>query len=78
MTRYERPTGVRQLAAQVISVATAVINGDVQGEDLDRARLFSNLTRTAAQLISTDVSRARFHQQPPDLTIEDAGTVGPE
>jgi hypothetical protein len=67
--RYRRPINVKQMAGQVLDLATAVINGDVQGEDLDRARLYASLARTTAQLVNSEVTRARFLREQPDLTF---------
>lgn len=69
--QYKRPTTVRALTAQIVEQATRVINGDVSDEELDELRLYSNLTRTAAQLVSTEVQHARMDRRSPDLTLED-------
>ncbi len=45
-----------------------VLNGEL---DLDTARLYSSVARTVAQAMSTEVSRARFVQQMPDLSLDD-------
>lgn len=51
-----------------------VLNGDL---DLERARLYSSVARTVAQALSTEVSRARFLAQAPDLTLEDDDVFEP-
>ena len=53
-------------AAQANRVATMVLNGEM---DLDVARTYSSLARTVAQAMSTEVSRARFVQSEPTLTL---------
>lgn len=65
--RYRRPRTVREFAAQANSVATAILNGDI---DIDRARAYSSVARTVAQAMSTEVVRARFMQMEPDLTFD--------
>jgi len=45
-----------------------VLNGEM---DLEQARVFSGLTRTVAQSISLEVSRARFLQTAPDLRLDE-------
>lgn len=49
------------------SVATRVLNG---GIDVEAARLYSSLARTVAATMSSEVTRARFLTQEPDLTFE--------
>jgi hypothetical protein len=66
--QWPTPKNVRGFASQVNQVATMVLNGDI---DLNNARLYSGLVRTVAQAMSTEVSRARFLSQIPDLSFED-------
>ena len=61
------PRNVREFAAQTNTVATMVLKGEI---DLERARVYSGLARTVAQAMSTEVSRARFLAQEPDLSLE--------
>lgn len=65
---WPTPKNVRGFASQVNQVATMVLNGEI---DLNNARLYSGLVRTVAQAMSTEVSRARFLSQIPDLSFED-------
>lgn len=65
--RWPKPRHVRALAAQVNEVATKVLNGEI---DMDTARLYAALTRTLAQTISAETTRARFAQEAPDLSLE--------
>ena len=65
--RWRKPRHVRALAAQVNEVATQVLNGDI---DFEKARLYANLTRTLAQTISAETTRARFAKEAPDLSLE--------
>lgn len=67
---YERPRTVRALAAQVADLATAVLNGEVEGDALEAARVYASLTRTTAQLVSAEVTRARFLRMEPNLSLE--------
>lgn len=62
------PKNVREFASQVNRIATAVLNGEIS---LDQARVYSGLARTVAQAMSTEVSRARFLAQIPDLSFEE-------
>lgn len=48
-------------------MATKVLNGTM---DTEAARLYSSLARTVAQTMSSEVTRARFLAQEPDLTFE--------
>lgn len=66
---WRPPSTVREFAAQTNSVATLVLRGEI---DLERARVYSGLARTVAQAMSTEVSRARFLAQEPDLSLEEA------
>lgn len=66
--QWHTPKNVRAFASQVNQVATMVLNGEM---DLNHARLYSGLVRTVAQAMSTEVSRARFLSQIPDLSFED-------
>lgn len=65
--RWPKPRHVRALAAQVNEVATMVLNGAI---DVEKARLYANLTRTLAQTISAETTRARFAKEAPDLSLE--------
>ena len=65
---WQQPTTVRQFASQVNAVATRVLNGEI---DMDVARTYASLTRVLAQAISVDVTRSRFLQQAPDLSLDD-------
>lgn len=65
--RYTTPKNVRAFASQVNDVASRVLNGEME---LEAARVYSGLARTVAQAMSTEVSRARFLSQAPDLTFE--------
>jgi hypothetical protein len=68
---YVQPSSVRALTAQVLKIATKVANGTASPEELDEYRLYAALTRTAAQLISTDVQRARFLGEAPNLDLDE-------
>ena len=56
-----------EFAAQANAVATMVLNGDL---DLETARTYSAVARTVAQAMSTEVSRSRFVQSEPSLTLD--------
>jgi len=69
--QWRAPRTVREFAAQTNAIATAVLNGDVpEGPALDSVRLYSQLARTIAQSMSTEVQRARFLGKAPDLRFE--------
>ena len=52
-----------------------VLNDEI---DLDRARVYSAAARTAAQMLSTEVQRARFLHQEPDLRLDDGEPPTPD
>jgi len=61
-----QPTSVQELANQVNSVATKVLNGDI---DMGKARTYATLTRVVAQLLAVEVMRSKCLRQPPDLRL---------
>jgi hypothetical protein len=61
------PGTVREFASQVNSVATSVLNGQM---DIDEARTYASLARVISQTVSAEVTRARFLKQEPDLTFD--------
>jgi hypothetical protein len=61
------PQTVREFAGQVNSVATSVLNEEI---DIDQARTYASLARVISQTVSAEVTRARFLKQEPDLTLE--------
>ena len=65
--RWRSPRSAMEFAAQANAVATMVLNGDL---DLETARTYSAVARTVAQAMSTEVSRARFIQSEPSLTLD--------
>ena len=67
--RWRSPRSAMEFAAQANAVATMVLNGDI---DLDKARTYSAVARTVAQAMSTEVSRARFVQSEPSLSLDPA------
>jgi hypothetical protein len=70
--RWRRPKDAAAFAAQANSVATMILNGEL---DLDTARTYSGVARTMAQVLSAEVYRARFLQQAPDLSLEEDDEV---
>ena len=66
--RWRQPRNVREFAAMANAVATQVLNGEM---DLDQARAFSSISRTVAQAMSIEVTRARFLKESPDLEFGD-------
>lgn len=68
--RWRQPRSVREFAAQVNAMATAVLNGEVSGDGLEAARLYAGLARTVAQAMTTEVQRARFLGLAPELNFE--------
>jgi len=72
---WTAPHSIKDFAKQVNLVATMVLNGEI---DLDTARAYGQLARTVAQATSIEVTKARFAQQMPDLSLdvdeEDDGT----
>jgi hypothetical protein len=69
--RWQPPKDVKELAQMVTVLATAVLNGDIVGEDLESVRIVAGLVRTAAQLKTAEVGRARLMREAPDLSFED-------
>lgn len=64
---WQAPTDVKALAAQANKVATMVLNDEI---DLEQARTYGMLVRSAAQLVSLESSRSRFMKEEPDLDLE--------
>lgn len=64
---WRQPATVKEFAAQVNAIATAVLNGEVTGETMASVRLYSALVRTVAQAMTTEVQRARFLGEAPQL-----------
>lgn len=64
---WRTPTSIKGLASQANRVATLVLNN---GIDVDIARAYSGLIRTVAQAASIEVTRSRFLQTMPDLSLE--------
>lgn len=70
---WVKPTTVKEFAAQVNEIATMVMNDKI---GLDKARAYGNLARTLAQLVSAEVTRARFIGHEPDLSLDGGGDDG--
>lgn len=64
--RYRRPTDAKDLAAQASYVATQVLNGEV---DLEAARIYSTLARTAAQGLGLEMQKSRSENKKAELTM---------
>jgi hypothetical protein len=76
--RWRAPRTVKEFAAQVNQVATMVLNQEI---DEDVAKLYASNARVVAQAISSEVTRARFVREEPNLsleadTFEDDGATG--
>lgn len=69
--RWQRPRNVRQFVTQVNEVATALLNGELSNEEIERIRIYSALTRVIAQGMTTEVQRGRFLKQAPDLEFDE-------
>lgn len=67
-THWTKPRTVKGFAAQVNDVATRLLNGEI---DLETARAYGQLARTVAQATSIEVTRARFLQQEPSMSLDD-------
>jgi hypothetical protein len=65
--RWHRPKTVREFAAQANSIATMILNGEI---DMEVAKGYASLARVVAQSASIEVTRARFLKQEPDLSLE--------
>ena len=63
---WATPRTAMDFAAQANKVATMILNGEI---DVDTGRLYSSVARTVAQALSTEVSRARYLQNEPNLTF---------
>lgn len=59
---------MREFAAQANMVATDLLNGEI---DIDSARTYSSLARGVAQMMSINVTRARFLKEEPVLEFDD-------
>lgn len=72
--RWKPPRNAREFAAQANRVATMILNGEIEE---DTARTYSAVARTAAQMLTAEVQRARFLQAEPNLSLEDdsSGTI---
>lgn len=70
MKQWKKPHNVREFAAQANSVATDLLNGEM---NLDVARTYSSLARGVAQMMSIEVTRARFLKTEPVLEFDDEG-----
>lgn len=57
-----------EFASQTNRVATMLLNGEL---DLDTARSYSALVRGVAQMMSINVTHARFLKMEPILNFED-------
>lgn len=64
---WQKPRDAKAFAVQANEVATMILNGEI---DLDRARAYSGVARTMAQVLSAEVYRARFLQREPNLSLE--------
>ena len=69
------PRTAMEFAGQANRVATMILNGEI---DVDTGRLYSSVARTVAQALSTEVSRARYLQNEPNLTFPEEVPDGPE
>jgi hypothetical protein len=67
---WKTPRNARDFAAQANTVATMILNGDL---DIDIARAYTAAARTSAQMLTAEVQRARFLRTEPnlDLSLED-------
>lgn len=65
--RWKQPSTVRQLTAQANAVSTLLLNGKI---GLDVAKAYSGILRSCAQTITAEITKARFLENAPDLTIE--------
>lgn len=67
---------MRGLATQANNIATALLNEEV---DLEKAKAYSALVRSVAQMMSIEVARARFLRSEPvldfEIEIEDENSV---
>ena len=61
------PKNARQFAAQANRVATLILNNEIE---LEVARTYSAVARTAAQMLTAEVQRARYRQLEPNLSLE--------
>jgi len=65
---WKPPRDARAFAAQANQIATMILNGEI---DLEVARTYSAVARTAAQMLTAEVQRARFLQIGPNLSLEE-------
>lgn len=65
--RWRKPISVRDFIGQINQVSTMILNNEI---DIDAANSYCRLTRSFAQLITTETVKARFLKRQPDLTLE--------
>lgn len=65
---WQKPKNIMELADQVNTLATMVLNGKA---DLETARVYSNLARVMAQMISLEANRYRFAKERPQIEFKD-------
>ena len=65
--RWSKPRDAKAFASQANEVATMILNGEISAET---ARLYIGAARAMAQVLSTEVYRARFLNQEPNLSLE--------
>lgn len=66
--RWRKPTTVKDFVGQINQVSTMILNNEI---DIDVANSYCRLTRSFAQLITTETVKARFLKRQPDLTLVD-------
>ena len=66
---WQKPKDLIGLARQVNTIATQVLNEEI---DLEKARTFGALTRVIAQIASNETTKARFAGGRADFDLDDA------
>ncbi len=64
---WQKPTTIKELAANINTVANHVLNGTI---DLRTAQVYGSLVRVVAQATSLEVTRGRFLKEMPDLNLD--------
>lgn len=65
--QWHKPTNAKELAAQINQVATMVLNGEI---DLEVVKPYSTLIRGEVQVLSVQVTQARFARTVPELDLD--------
>lgn len=66
--RWRKPMTIKDFVGQINQVSTMILNNEI---DIDVANSYCRLSRSFAQLITTETVKARFLKRQPDTTLAD-------